>query len=561
MALAAIKGSQDANATVIQVSADLGGAWALYAQDNILKAPANTKYYMRKWVNVVGGSYRIVGFADDQMTMKIDGQTVGDFNMATNPYGQVIRNLSAGAHLLDIYYTNVPKDTPSYILYAFYRGSDPVAEFVSTPDDWLVDDSGEPPVPPQPNPLPVMNLPVWLPKPNWGEDVTESYEWLTDVLASESDAEQRRRLRRFPRRSVEATFLNTDQDRQLVDISIMGVGRNQHLLPLWWDKVRLSADVKKGGKSLPGDFAGRWQFYPGSLAILRCPETFTYEVVAVASVTDKAMTLAYELRGDWAHCETEIYPLARARILEAASSEGYTRDVQKFSVRWEILDFLNLTADWGDAYVNPKTALPVLTDIIHNWRETLQFEMDRNIFMHDNMTGVSLVTDVAKTSFHTMRVNVMLRGVDEHRKFLALAYAMAGQHKAFQMSLQMDAITPLYDIRADQGAIIIRQMGYTLMGGVNQDLRTWIVIELNNGTKHYTRVISTRVLAGEEWLFTENTFGDIPKENVRRICWCPVSRLGSDSFDIQHHTDISGVSEVVLAVRGFRSRRKATPIA
>lgn len=561
MALAAVKGNRDASATIIKVSADLGGAWALYAQDNILSAPANTQYYMRKWIVVTGGSYRIVGFADDKMTMKIDGVTVGDFNMNTSPYIQFIVNLSAGVHLLDIYYTNVPANTPSYILYAFYRGSDPVAEFVSTPDDWLVDDSGEPPAPPKPNPLPVMNLPVWLPTPNWADPVVETYEWLTDVLSSESDAEQRRRIRRFPRRAVEASFLRTEEERQLLDISVMGLGKNTHLLPQFWDRVKITAPAAKDSLKLKGDFKDHWLYFPGALALVRGHDTFTYEVVAIASVTDTELTLAYALNNDWTGTCVSIYPLHRARILDTVSTEGYTRTVEKYSVRWEILDFINLEPSWGDAYVNPKNALPVITSWSHNWRDTLQFQMDRNVFLHDNMSGTSLVTDVAKTSYHNMRINVTLQGVTEHLKFTQLLYAMAGQQKAFQTSIMMDAMTPLYDIRADQGAIIVKQMGYSLMGGVLQDLRTWLVIELVNGTKHYTRVISTRVLEGEEWLFTENTFGNIPKENVRRICWCPVSRLGSDSVEIQHQTDINGVSEVVLAVRGFNSRRKATPIA
>lgn len=557
----AVKGTRDATSTIISVSADLGGAWALYAQNDVTIAPANATYYLRKWINVVGGSYQIKGFADDTMTMRIDSQPIGAFGMNTNPYDQKVINLSAGPHLLDILYTNAPVNTPSYAMYAFYRGSDPVAEFVSTPDDWLADDSTWPPTPEQPNPLPVMNLPVWLPKPNWGEGVTETYEWLTDVMTSETDAEQRRRIRRFPRRSVEAVFLRTDEERQLVDISVMGLGRDTHLLPQWWDKVRLDDIANAGGSTLLGDFEDRWLFYAGGLALLRGPDPFIYEVVAIASVADDKLTLAYPLRNDWDPCETEVYPLTRARILETVSTEAYTRTVEKFTIRWEMLDFINLLASWGDAYINPKTSLPVISAIDHNWRETLQFELDRNVFLHDNMSGTSLVTDVAKTSYHTMRVNVMLRGVSEHKEFIALLYAMAGQHKAFQFSTKLDDLTPLYDIRPDQGAIIVKQFGYTLMGGVKQDLRTWLVVELNDGTRHYTRVISTRVLQGEEWLFTENTFGTIPLENIRRISWCPISRLGSDSVEVRHITDMSGVSEVVLAMRGFNSRRKAAPIA
>lgn len=556
--LMAVKGSRDATAAIASYSKALDGAWMLYAQDDILSAPANTQFYMAKWIVVSGGEYAIKGFADDSGIMKIDGVVVANLRMDTT-FPQTTVTLTAGVHRLDLYYTNVPANTPAYIAYAFYRGSNSVPEFVSTPDDWFVSDEGDPDIGEEPNPTPAMNLPVWLPRPNWADGVTESLEWLTDVLSSESGAEQRRKLRRFPRRTVEAQFLRADNDRQIIDISLAGIGRNEVLLPLFWDKQTVVVKAAKGDLKIDGVFANRWEFQAGKLALLRRAETFDFEVVAIASVQDDSLTLAYQLKNDW-DCCCEIYPLSRARLLDSASAEARTRRVAGYQLRWELLDYLNIEQSWGDTPINTKSGLHVMTGLKHNWRESMQFELDRAVYLHDNSTGVSIVTDVGKNSDQQMRVNITLNGREEHHEFMKLLYAMSGQHQLFQMPTLMDELTLVADIDAAQGALAVKQTGYSMFGAVTQNIRQWVMVELNNGTRYFSRIISTRVLAGVEYLFLEQTFGNIKRSAVKIICWCPVSRLGSDSVDITHHTDIEGVSEVVLAVRGFYARRNAQPI-
>lgn len=556
--LLAVKGTRDAHPDFVRHSKNLDGAWMLYAQDDIMKAPANTQYYMAKWIVVSGGEYVIKGFADDSGIMKIDGVTVANLGMDES-FPQVIVPLTAGVHRLDLFYTNIPANTPGYIAYAFYRGSNSVPEFVSTPDDWFVSDSGEPPIGDEPNPTPAMNLPVWLPRPNWADGVTESLEWLTDVLTSESGAEQRRKLRRFPRRTVEAQFLRAENDRQIIDISLVGMGRNEILLPIFWDKQTLVMKAPKGSLTIDGIFTHRYEFQPGKLALLRRPDTFDFEVIAIAGMQDDKLILAYQLKNDW-DCCCELYPLSRARLLDSASVEARTRRVAGYTLRWELLDYLNVEQSWGDTPINTKSGLHVMTGLKHNWRESLQFELDRVVFMHDNSAGITLVTDVGKNADQQMRINVTLNGREQHESFMKLIYAMSGQHQQFQMPTMMDELTLVADIDAAQGALAVKQTGYSMFGLVSQNIRQWIMIELNGGTRYFSRVISTRVLGGVEYLFLEQTFGNIKRKDVRLICWCPISRLGSDSVEITHRTDIEGVSEVVLAVRGFYDRRNAQPI-
>lgn len=558
--LLAVKGSRDANASIADHSRNLDGAWMLYAQDDILSAPADTQFYMAKWIVVNGGEYLVKAIADDSAIMKIDGVAMPPIGLdISKGYPTFTVTLAAGVHRMDLYYTNVPANTPGYVGYAFYRGSNSVPEFVSTPDEWLVSDDGEPEIGPSPDPSPTMNLPVWLPRPNWADGITETMEWLTDVLTSESNAEQRRKLRRFPRRTVEGAFLEADNERQIIDISLVAIGRNECLLPIFWDKQRLDLQSPVGTKTIYGSFVNRWEFQPGGFALLRRPDTFDYEVIAIASVAEDSIQLAYPLKSDW-NCCAELYPLSRARLLDSASVEARNRRVAGYQLRWELLDQLNVEQSWGDLPINSRSGLYVLTGMKHNWRESIKFELNREIFLHDNQVGKPLAIDVGKNTDQQMSVSVMLRGRAEHHKFLKLVYAMGGQHRLFQMPTRMNDLTLVADIDQQQGALAVKQTGYSIFGAVSQNIRQWVMIELHGGTRYFTRIISTRVIAGIEYLFMEQTFGNIPKSAVALICWCPISRLGSDTVEIKHVTDIEGVSEVVLAMRGFYDRRNAQPI-
>lgn len=46
----------------------------------------------------------------------------------------------------------------------------------------------------------IENIPVWPIEPNWNEPVKETLEWLTDIMTSPTGAEQRRCLRKYPRK-------------------------------------------------------------------------------------------------------------------------------------------------------------------------------------------------------------------------------------------------------------------------------------------------------------------------------------------------------------------------
>ena len=119
--------------------------------------------------------------------------------------------------------------------------------------------------------------PVWTFSPNWGNGVLERLEWLTDVLASQSGAEQRRCLRMSPRREFEASFLLTGNERANFDISTFMAGGIEWYIPIWHEVVMLSTVLNSGSNTLPIDPANR-EFRIGDYVLLLGADAFTYEI-------------------------------------------------------------------------------------------------------------------------------------------------------------------------------------------------------------------------------------------------------------------------------------------
>lgn len=560
MVMLAVKGSQDADTTISRHSRALDSAWMLYAQDHILGNAFMGEYRMARWIVVAGGTYLVKGIGVTHAAVTFDKSVdkQGTFtDDVANGYPQFTVQLDAGAHRIDVVYGSASeKAVPSYVGFALYKGSESTPEIVSTPSDWVVVTSGTPEIGDEPNPTPAMNLPVWLLRPNWGEDVTETLEWKTDVLTSESGAEQRRKLRRFPRRYLEAQFVVDEEWQQIADSILMGVGKQPMLVPVMWDIQRLAASALVGESEIKGSFTNRLDYQPGKLAILIGADVMTYEVIAISGVSDDTLTLAYPLRKDWDDT-CQIMPLGRALINDAVTNEAKTGSAGTYQIRWQFLDFLNVAANWGDLPVNSKSSRRAVTDWGSNWGSSVSFQIDRTVYAHDNEIGIYSNTDVGGNSTQMWSTSLMVNGVEEYADLVRRLYAMSGQLTTFHMPTDTVDLTLVEDINPNAGAIAVKPTGYTTYNAISQNIRQWIMIKLYDGTTHFTRVISTSVRQGIEYLFLEQTVGTIAMSDVWEICWCPIARLATDTVEIVHHTDIMGVCEASLAVVGFYDRRVA----
>lgn len=562
MATKSVKGTRDGNATVSTLSTQMNGAWMLYCQDVFGAAAENHTYYLSEWVWFQGGVYTVQMAADDSMVMFIDSSQVGVSGMTVTEWTYI--TVDEGWHRLDVSYHNIPA-SPSYTGWAFYRDGNVAPEFYSTPEGVAGDDSGWPDIGAKPTSSGsnILSLPVFLPEPNWNDGITESWAWLTTVNVSESGAEQRRKIRRFPRRFVEAQFRGFRNKRRILDMAITGLGRDTCLIPLWFDSQFIKLNLTENERRINGDFKYR-NFYPGCVAILRDmsrDNVFNYELVPVLEVHDTYILLAAGLKKDWSNFR--LFPCRVAVIDDSVSAENHTNSAADYQVRFRITtaeSFINPSWSFDEKPWprNGSDNIPIINQR-NNWGNQETHAFDRIVFWTDNESGVPFVMDAGNQETMDFSLSWILKGKQQKFTFLQLLYAMGGQTQPFYAPNWMEDFKVVEDINPANGYIAVEQTGYSYYSDLLQEIRRRLYIELVDGTVISSRIVSARADSGVEYLYLDQTIGYVAKSDIRVICFMPYCRLGSDTVEITHHTDLSGPAECVLAFHGFVERRNATP--
>lgn len=561
MALTGLRPLKETNTqgTSPQRFAALNGAYDIYVQDQYAAAEANTTYYAAKWIKLAAGNYQIRFIIDDTGTLKLNGQQVasgtngGDW---VTPVVQTFTLATSDTYRLDLTYTNVPGGSPSFICYELSK--DGVVVEVSRANDFIGDlkpipDSALGPKPPY-NEDVRLSYPVFLPKPDWQSGVLERLEWLTDVLQSESGAEQRRKLRQYPRRSLEASFSRFGNNRNLIDSYLTGVGQRYGLVPLWWDETPIDP-VYAGSIDIFGDFRRR-EFFANDVVIIRREGELDYELNIIAEKTDTKLTLLYGTQKDTKH--GTISPVRVAQVRDQLGGSQLTDAVRQFQLRFYTLEAADYTTAWTFP-IYSRTNLPVL-NWIPNYREQMDLTFDRVAFQWDNQVGNVYVVDPGATATTNEKYGYTIFGRDAMHDFKCNIYKMAGRWREVHVPTGHDEFVLTRDISASQGAIIVARSGYNQYNLSQQAIRRDICIELYDGTKLFNTIISSRVVEDEEWLFLSETVPSLPLANVRRISYMPRSRLDIDAIEINRLTDADGASQVALTFKAIVERRNAPPI-
>lgn len=533
------------------------GAYDIYVQDNRNLASAGQNYYAAKWMKFAAGTYIVRAKFDDSGDLKIDGMTVilspaveDTFTIQTN---SVVR--------FDVHYRNHDSAAdPSYAVYEILKADGTLIE-VSRANDFIGDTIPIPDsalgVKPPYNEDARLSYPVFLPKPNWAGGIIERLEWNTDVLSSETGAEQRRKLRHVPRRSFEGSFNAFGNNRNLIDSYIAGVGANNGLIPVWHDETRITSKAVAGSVDLFGDF--RWRdFGVNDLVIIRRGDTFDYELNIVAELNAYSMVLATGLQVDTSRDST-VTPIRVGQVRDQVTGSMLTDRVQQYGLRFYVTGEPVLTPSWGDLPFYTRTNIPILT-LQPNYKEDIALTFDRNLYPWDNEIGNVYTADPGNWVSTSQKFSYHIQGRSDLWRFKQMLYKMSGRWREFHIPTGHDDIALSREVSSSQGALIAYRSGYSQYNLNNQNTRRDILIELWDGTLMPNTIISSRVVGDEEWLFLSETTPAIPKELVKRISYMPRGRLDIDGIEIQRLTDADGAATVSLTFKTLDERRVAPPV-
>jgi hypothetical protein len=403
----------------------------------------------------------------------------------------------------------------------------------------------------------IPNLPVWVFEPNWGSPVSETLEWLTDVLTSVTGSEQRRSIRLFPRTSYEFSIAAEGPERALLDNQLVTYGTSEFHLPLWFDAHFTSADVAAGATAIPCETAGAGQLAAGGLAFIVGPTVFQFEIVEIASLSDGAIALAASVVNPWP-LGTRLHPIVRGQFTEQPQLTKRNDRLVTGQVKFRRLDPLidpggAIGGGFADTY-ETFAVLPFPPDE----SKDLTYDYNRMVEMLDNSSAKAIQSDIAGRAFTVQQYAWLIEGRELHAQFHAMLLQLRGRASAIWIPTFMSDFELHEDAASGDTSISTLFSGFTSSGGPRWD-REHIMIETAT-SRYYRKILNSAIdTVGFEIVYLDTALPvAISMNDVVRISFMTLCRLNQDSVQIDHSTDIEGVSAVQVAFRSAPNTRAVT---
>ena len=383
------------------------------------------------------------------------------------------------------------------------------------------------------------NLAIWSIPPDWTDGVTESLEWLTSVTESVHGYEQRRGLRRTPRKIIEYNYILSGPDREYFDLLMLRSAGSEIYLPVWYEGCVLPDGANAIDTILHCDTS--YTEFPGIEAVLIWRDKpWNALGFAVTEVALGYVTLAFPVGVDLPP-GTRIYPLRKFRVQSQPATSHLTHLVMRAKVRFESMDIFHV--------VGLASALGLYRELYvlemdPNEAEDLSYDYQRLQTVLDNKTGIPELYDVrgyVAQQFHwwakTREKQIALR---------TLFYALEGQRIPVWVPTYYRDFEPWF---VEGRQLYVEYCGFTDLGGPTPD-RGHIVFEFRNGVRYYRQIVSSTVGGENEYevLILDEPL-DTDVSQIRRISFITISRLTQDTVELTHHTDTRGLTTATTVFR------------
>lgn len=525
-------------------------------------------FYFSKRFAFAEGDYDIVVKADDACTLWVGQDALSTRMLLTSvlPDSAAVNvHIPQGEYRIDVIVKNMPAvDNPAFFALNILQGGQPV--YLSTKDGWYLDDA-----PISDDDLPPLedqrfHLPVFTVLPNWANGVTERLSWQTDLMDSESDAEQRRSVRRHPRRTFDAAFLRQGIARQWLDTFLVGIGKSEFLMPLWHEGTKLIDGLSFGATGvtfLDGNTAER-EYHEGDLVLVNNGDPGDFDILQVGTVEEHRFSWAPPLPTRAWPAGVRIYPLRTARVLEDPKMDNVLTNVATADIRFALSEPDIRTPSWG-ASVNGEPVFPLKPD----FTQPVAVSFSRKNYQIDNATGPISVTTTGRFTATLMQFRAVLFGRDNAYAFRQFLAAARGRSVHFQCPTFATDITPLGDIADGTTDLLIENIGYWAYMSSPQPVRLTMAFIFPDAPTIYRRiltgyevylidvdgnvVIPHQITA--EVLQIDAPLPAIALSDLTKISFIAETRFDMDEFELHHNTADQHSVELSLALRQAKNPR------
>lgn len=363
----------------------------------------------------------------------------------------------------------------------------------------------------------------WRPE----QPLTETLEWLTNIITAKDGSEQRIALRDAPRQGFALNVITDDElDQSKIEAALFGWQKRIWGVPVWPHYVLHTADINIDDETISVDTTNR-VFDDGGLAVIWQGDN-NYEVVKINTVSDTSLTLNSPVLNNWTGRKL-IIPVKTANMITKASRKDAPKDVSWLEVQFLTRGNLLIS---GYSAATTYDSIPVITDPSYVLGDSLEKESDAVIHITDFGTGdVEVISDRdynLESHKHTF-INEGRANCFDFRKFL---HWLKGRQKVVWIPSFKEDMQLASTIGASDNTITINNIGY-IKHYQGNEVKKHIMLLKSDGTQIYREITGSTAGAGDtEVLNIDSAVGEELAPTDVTISFMKKCRLDSDRVEI-----------------------------
>jgi len=356
--------------------------------------------------------------------------------------------------------------------------------------------------------------------------VTETLEWLTQIIKGKSGKEQRISIRRIPRQGFEVpVYFDDEQTQAKFEAALFTWQKRMWGVPVWAEAVEHSGTISAGSTSITVDttFA---DFRDDSLAIIYVDED-NYEVVKISTKTDSSLTLEVETQTTFTG-DKLIIPLRVANMIKPVTMRQHPDGFAYMEC-----DFLVTINELLTGFVADETynGLTVLTEATYV-EPAVDYQSDADIQFSDSGSGPFDV--FSDSDFNVFTQSHLFKNwtKEECWNFRLFLHHLYGRQVAVYSPTFKKDMELTQTIGASDVNFNIANIGLANNMGVN-NLRKHIAFIYPDGTKYYREITGIVESGSEEIVTINSSFGFEIKVGDCEISFLDKYRLANDKVSIK----------------------------
>lgn len=387
--------------------------------------------------------------------------------------------------------------------------------------------------------------------PNWRNGVTETREYLTNIMTAYDQTEQRAALRDKPRNTMAYTLLLHGADASRFDWLLTAAQAQVLLMPYWPMPFHLTAAATNGALTLQLDGGlPPWVVAGEQLAIVYGGKSSV--PVTVQSVAGKTVTLAAPgLQGTWPK-GTLVYPTWQVRAQDTLAFKRHTPTVSEASIslaRQITGAQVPVPADVADMTYDNQEVL--VRDI--NWRDGQDVSMAWLTDLMDGQRGRTAYDVLSRAQQRTSSGSVLLNDRAKADWWQAFYDRHKGRRGVFYAPTRSRDLPLVRSPTPAKSAFAVAGTQFHTLLQPGTSMLTHIMVKLQNQAHQLFKITSLEAdyINDVTYIKTEEPWDQAYRpEQALFYSLASKCRLGSDTMTINWRAALLGETQIAITTVG-----------